>query len=162
MELEAKNAQSTLLTWKGAAGLVKLIGEGRYKIALLEELYQSYQSVYDQQFPAVRFLRRNSVWSVYAQREMSDNATTKEKLGYLKKLVRKTKVRNLYISAPRLHDKKLLSQSLLEKQSKTVEKALKRGISMSKNEILESAVRRIFYDKEKMEAKRIYLKHRSL
>lgn len=159
LEFEGKRSEECLLAWNGAAALVRLVGEARFKVALLEELYQGYQSVYEQQFPAVRFLKRNSSLAVFDQQATSDQATTKEKLGYLRKMVRGGRQSR---STTSLQSSSFTSQSLIERQKRSVDKALERGISMSRNEILESAVRRIFSDKEKLQQARIYRKHKSV
>ncbi len=161
LEFEGKRTEECLLAWNGAAALVRLVGEARYKVALLEELYQSYQAVYDMQFPLVRFLRRNSSLSMFDQHTISDQATTKERLGYIKKMVRGSSQSHSTTSL----QSSFISQSMIERQKRSVEKALERGISMSRNEALESAVRRIFSDKEKLQQiqqKRIYRKHKSV
>lgn len=159
LEFEGKQSEECLLAWNSAAALVRLVGEARYKVALLEEQYQSYQAVYDLQFPAVRFLRRNSTVSVFEQRITSEQAPIKEKLSYLKKMVRHGGHSQSNIS---LNSSAVISHSLAKRQERAVERALERGISLSRNEILESAVRRIFSDKEKLTQARLYQKHKSV
>jgi len=159
LEFEGKRTEECLLGWSGAAALVRLVGEARFKVALLEELYQSYQSVYELQFPVVRFLRRNSSLAFFEQQASSDDkATTKEKLEYLRKMVRGGRQTRSTTSL----QSSFISQSRVEQQKRSVDKAMERGISMSRNEILESAVRRIFNDKEKLQQARIYRKHKSV
>lgn len=160
--MDGKRAVDCLLSWNKATELVRHIGEARYKIALLEELYMSYQAVHEQQFPAVPFLRRNSIMAVFAQRNDSLEATTKERLSYLKNVMRKSKVHKHHLSETALVGTFEHSQQLAEKQAKNVEKAMEKGIRMSRNELLESAVRRIFNDREKLRQARLFHKHKSL
>ena len=162
LEMDGKKAPDCVLSWTKATELVRLVGEARFKVAVLEELYISYQSVYEQQFPAVHYLRRNSTMSIFAKRNNSIDATTKEKLSYLKHLVRKSKGHQPHFSESTISANSLLSQTVAEKQEKNVEKAMEKGVQMSRNEVLESAVRRIFNDREKMRQARLFHKHRSL
>lgn len=144
-ENEAKISGSCLLGWGQATEFIQLIDEARFKITKLEELHQTYQATYEKEHPETRFLLGKTMSNVFAERISAVEATKKDRLKYLRKLVRRTKEPVSMSSKPveqLLKEKKSLSMdSLLAKQRIRAERAMVSGVQMSTNQALTSSVR---------------------
>jgi len=150
-ETEAKTSGACFIGWGQATEFIQLIDEARFKITKLEELHQTYQTTYEKEHPETRFLQGNNMSSVFAERVSAVEATTKDRLKYLRKLVRRTREPTSISSKPvdqLLKEKKSLSMdSLLAKQRSRAEKAMISGVQMSTNQALTSSVRMLLFSR---------------
>lgn len=148
-ETEAKTSGACFIGWGQATEFIQLVDEARFKITKLEELHQTYQTTYEKEHPETRFLQGNNMSNVFAERVSAVEATKKDRLKYLRKLVRRTKEPSSLSSKPveqLLKEKKSLSMdSLLAKQRSRAERAMVSGVQMSKNQALTSSVRMLLY-----------------
>ena len=150
-EAQAKMNGDCIIGWTQATEFIQLIDEARFKITKIEELHQTYQTTYQKEHPETRFLLGRTITNVFAERTTSTEATKKDRLKYLRKLVRcpKESSNHLMKSFDQIFKEKksLSTESLIHKQRNRAERALISGVQMSKNLALTSSVRLLLFSK---------------